>query len=93
MLLYDTIKIYENKYYYTNYIIIIIKGLAHKGNGKNGISLVHTVLEQYRITAMVSRQGYLDGITQSDETVDNLPWSEHERTFGLMQEHADLQIA
>lgn len=71
----------------------MIKGLAHKGNGKNGISLLHTVSEQYRITAMVSRQGYLDGITQSDETVDNLPWSEHERTFELMQEHADLQIA
>ena len=67
--------------------------MANKGSGKNSLSLVHTVSEQYRITAMVSRQGYLDGITQSDETVDNLSWAEHERTYELMKEHADLQIA
>lgn len=48
--------------------------------------------EQWRVTNAVSRQGYLDGITQSMETVDNLPWEEHKRTHQLMYDYADFQI-
>jgi hypothetical protein len=49
-----------------------------------------TASEQYRILMMVTRQGYLDGITQSAETVDNLKWEEHEKTYELMTQYAEL---
>ena len=48
--------------------------------------------EHWRVTNAVSRQGYLDGITQSMETVDNLEWDEHKRTHQLMYDYADFQI-
>ena len=67
-------------------------GLGDWTTGKSGRELILSDSEQWRILQTVSRQGYLDGITQSMETVDNLPWDEHKRTHQLMFDYADFQV-
>jgi len=67
------------------------KGLIDE-KGLTGRKLIMSAGEHWRVTNAVSRQGYLDGITQSMETVDNLPWEEHKRTHQLMYDYADFQI-
>ena len=67
-------------------------GLGDWNNLKTGRSIVLSSSEQWRILDVVTRQGYLDGITQSRETVDNLKWDEHKKTHEMMNEYADFQI-
>ena len=69
------------------------KGLLDKSSKLlTGRSIIMSDSEHWRVTNAVSRQGYLDGITQSMETVDNLEWDEHKRTHQLMYDYADFQI-
>ena len=68
------------------------KGLGDWTDNRNGRSLVLDEQEQWRILDVVTRQGYLDGINHSRETVDNLKWEEHKKTHLMMREYSDFQI-
>ena len=68
------------------------KGLGDWTDNRNGRSLVLDEQEQWRVLNVVTRQGYLDGINHSRETVDNLSWEEHKKTHLMMREYADFQI-
>ena len=84
-------RLLKENYKYLNTIHKKFKGIGKYWESTvSPQDLILTESEQYRITAMVTRQGYLDGITQSTETVDNLSWDEHKKTHDMMTDYAEL---